>query len=68
MVTPPPSIQFFFLLPDADNEEAVRRKTCCVGVQVHKHKSLIFNHSFIEMVPPSFAGALTTCSASSYRM
>lgn len=33
MVTPPPS-NFFFLLPDADNEEAVRRKTCCVAFRL----------------------------------
>lgn len=63
----------FFSLPDAENEEAVRRQTCCVAVALGAFRftntsCFIFNHSFIEIIPPSFAVALTTYRAPSYRM
>lgn len=63
----------FFSLPDAEKEEAVRRQTCCVAVALGAFRftntsCLIFNHSFIEIIPLSFAVALTTYRAPNYRM
>lgn len=40
----------FFFLPDADNEEAVRRKTCCVAVALGAFRFTNSSCSFLTTV------------------